>query len=61
MKFYGFLVNFNGYSQNWKEELTLPYRKTHGAQVNPYHDKDTVRVFHAMEYRNIHNTLLENE
>jgi hypothetical protein len=24
-------------------------------------DKDTVRVFHAMEYRNIHNKLLENE
>jgi hypothetical protein len=24
-------------------------------------DKDTVRVFHAMEYRNVHNKLLENE
>ena len=24
-------------------------------------DKDTVRVFHAMEYRNIHDILLENE
>jgi len=24
-------------------------------------DKDTVRVFHAMEYRNIHNKLLKNE
>ena len=24
-------------------------------------NKDTVRVFHAMEYRNIHNKLLENE
>jgi len=24
-------------------------------------DENTVRVFHAMEYRNIHNKLLENE
>jgi len=24
-------------------------------------DRDTVRVFHAMEYRNIHKKLLENE
>jgi len=23
-------------------------------------DEDTVRVFHAMEYRNIHNKILEN-
>jgi len=26
-----------------------------------YNILDTVRVFHAMEYRNIHNKLLENE